>query len=155
MNLAERIERVSAGTASEAEAKVFDGCDPALAFARVSRSVRQSIVLEEEILGVRAQSGTRTPVSDAARGPSGAGRPLREPRDYRDFYDTAEFQEHLKRDEEIGRRIYEVLMDIRDGKLGSDQPDGPELEAKLEAGVDWSPRGIITGGKWPPGRGPP
>src|SRR5882724_8088507 len=59
MNLAERIERVSSGQASEADAAVLDGQDVVLAFTRVSRAVRQIIVLSQETMGLRALPGSR------------------------------------------------------------------------------------------------
>jgi len=41
MSLVDRIERVSSGTASEAEAALFAEQDVVLAFTRVARAVRQ------------------------------------------------------------------------------------------------------------------
>ena len=54
MNLVRRMDRRVAGKLPEEEAKAFGKiADPILSFARLSRSVRQIIVLEQELMGLR------------------------------------------------------------------------------------------------------
>ena len=54
MNLVRRMDRRVAGKLPEDEEKAFGKiADPILSFARLSRSVRQIIVLEQELMGLR------------------------------------------------------------------------------------------------------
>ena len=53
MAIAEGVGRYVKGELSPEETQAFKGCDAALAFSRVARAVRQIIVLEQEVMGLR------------------------------------------------------------------------------------------------------
>jgi hypothetical protein len=67
MNHAERTDREASGilTCAEQEA-VGRGTDPAIKFVRVARAVRQIVVLQQEVLGLRPVAGVRVVAEKAA-----------------------------------------------------------------------------------------
>lgn len=173
LNLAERIDRVSAGEASKGEARAFAGQqDIVLAFARLSRAVRQIIVLEQEMMGLRAPPAARASAGAAGRGTGGAldfGRreagfgaernDLRDPRDpsdYNDHHDYGDYDNGSR--DEVVKRIYEVLSSIKDGKLGAGSEGTADGDPKAPAaadGEDWRVFASNGGGRAHFGRGPP
>ena len=94
MAIAEGIGRYVKGALSPEEEKAFKGCDVALAYARVARAVRQIIVLEQEVMGLRdkhwlkhkpVRAETAEPLHERAERPD---RPERERfDDYNDYDD--------------------------------------------------------------------
>jgi hypothetical protein len=82
MSHAERTDREAAGllTCNE-QNPLARGADPAIKFVRVARAVRQAIVLQQELLGLRPVAGARAGIAlaEAAHAPSNPAPPPSQP----------------------------------------------------------------------------
>ena len=164
MNLAERIDRVSSGTASEAEAQLFADRDIVQAFTRVARAVRQVIVLSQETMGFRAPPSARG--AGAGRGASGSHAGPHNPRDpsasddrdheasdYDDYNDEERREQWYQEERELSQLIYQTLAELRDAMPGPDEkkPRSPKEACEF----DWERFILDNGGTLPPTRAPP
>jgi len=114
MAIAEGLGRYVAGTLLPSEEKVFKGCDVALAFSRVARAVRQIIVLEQEVMGLREkhwlkEKPRRTELAEPLHeSVERADRPERER-----FRDYDDYDDYLKgTPEEIIAQVRAELMSL-------------------------------------------
>ena len=154
MSLVDRIERVSSGTASEAEAALFAEQDVVLAFTRVARAVRQIIVLSQETIGLRAPPGSR----GLSQGGTGTGNARSAPAarrfygDYRDYSDE-DRREYKRHEAEVRQRIEDELQRIHDRLQDEDDTPDPEDDETEE--IEERIFGIRPPGTPPFGRGPP
>ena len=114
MAIAEGVGRYAKGALTPEEAKAFKGCDVALAFSRVARAVRQIVVLEQEVMGLREKHWLKEKPArseSVERAEPLVERPERPERER--FRDYDDYDDYLKgTPEEIIAQVRAELMSL-------------------------------------------
>ncbi len=144
-------------TPDEAENCVH-GTDPGQKAIRLARSIRHTIVLTQELLGLRPVPGTRVAATSAETHPADAAE-RHEPHEYRD---TDRERREDFRDREVfdhtNRPVAEVIADIGEELTALTKPPQRKPARRYEPVGHWlAPAGApgVTPVEYPRGRGPP